>query len=168
MINLTTLMTILTMSIISIQNILYSSLFWLPSSPFWWSSSPSLQNWWSFSCTFKPFWWLSKVSKDHPEHPDNHSNHPDDHTIYLNNHIDPTKPCRTVQKYSRLNRAKCLFVNLCLFVKFKVIELLTQLKKEKYNRNKSDVLIKLVRAKLTGNWVGDGVRGKNSKQTFSW
>ena len=129
MINLTTLMTILTMSIISIQNILYSSLFWLPSSPFWWSSSPSLQNWWSFSCIFKPFWWLSKVSKDHPEHPDNHSNHPDDHTIYLNNHIDPTKPCRTVQKYARLNRAKCLFVNLCLFVKFKVIELLTQLKR---------------------------------------
>ena len=140
MINLTTLITILTISIISIQHISYSSLFWLPSSPFWWSSSPSLQNWWSFSCTFKPFWWLSKVSKDHPynypEHPDDHSNYPDDHTIYPYYHIDPAKPCRTVQKYTRLNRAKCLSVCLSvnLFVKFKVIELLTQLKNKNGTR----------------------------------
>ena len=54
----------------------------------------------------------TQVPKDqpynYPEHPDDHSNHPDDQTINPDNHIDPTDPCRTVQKYTRLNRAKCL------------------------------------------------------------
>ena len=35
--------------------------------------------------------------------------------------------CMTVQKDAKLNRAKCLFV--AMFVKFKVIELLMQLKR---------------------------------------
>ena len=51
---------------------------------------------------------LTQLKRVYPELPDEHSNHPDDHTINPDNHIDPTYPCRTVQKYRRLNRAKCL------------------------------------------------------------
>ena len=39
-------------------------------------------------------------------------------------------------------------------------------KTEKYNRHRSDVLVKLVRAKLPGSWEGGGVGGKNIQNNF--
>ena len=41
-----------------------------------------------------------------------------------------------------------------------------QEKTEKYKRDKSDVLEKVLRAKLTSTWVGGGLGGKTYKQTI--